>query len=342
MKVKGRFAPSPSGRMHIGNMYAALLSWLSVRAQNGSWILRMEDLDQKRCRHEYATQLLDDLRWLGLDWDEGPSLADGNARDGADNAATSYFQSERTALYQAAYNQLCAQGLIYDCYCRRADLAAARAPHARDGTPTYNGHCRALTAAERVVLAQKRNPAQRVCVSGTVPQASSDDRAHHAVRKSASSFPAVSTFCDEHYGTQNADLARDCGDFIVRRADGTFAYQLAVTVDDAMMGVTEVLRGRDLLLSTHQQLFLYRRLNLTPPRFCHIPLLVTKDGRRLSKRDHDCDMGVLRACYSPEQLIGIIMHLCGCTDHAEPMTAREAVSTFRWERLPLHDITVQL
>ena len=265
---------------------------------------------------------MDDLRWLGLDWDGGA-----DADTSSNGATASYFQSERTALYQAAFERLQAQGLVYDCYCRRADLFAASAPHASDGTPIYSGRCRTLGKRERDAIARASNrpPAQRVCVSGTVTQ---------PVR------PTLSRFTDGHYGAQAADLARDCGDFVLRRADGNFAYQLAVTVDDAAMGVTEVVRGRDLLASTHQQLFLYRALSLTPPRFAHLPLLVDESGRRLSKRDRDCDMGALRARHTPEELVGAIMHLCGLAAHNEPMTAQEAVPLFSWERLPTADIVV--
>ena len=299
--MKGRFAPSPSGRMHLGNVYAALLSWISVRRQCGSWLLRIEDLDRQRCRREYALQLMDDLRWLGLDWDEG--------------GGESYFQSNRDAVYEEAFSRLEAQGLVYDCFCRRADLRVSSAPHASDGTSVYSGRCRNLTAAEYDRLLAERVPAKRIRV---------DER--------------ESFFFDGHYGEVRCNLLHDCGDFILRRADGNFSYQLAVVVDDALMGVTEVVRGRDLLSSTHQQRYLYEKLGFTPPAFFHFPLLVAAGGRRLSKRDRDIDMGFLREHFSPEEIVGHLMHLAGFIDRDEGLSLNEAVSLFRWEKVPYDDI----
>ena len=286
--------------MHLGNVHAALLSWLSARKRGGRWLLRIEDLDRQRCRPEFTKQLLDDLRWLGMDRDGEP-----------------VFQSERDALYENAFVELQRQGLVYGCFCRRADLLAASAPHAADGTPVYSGRCRALSDTERHELSTQRPPAWRVMVGD-----------------------AESAFTDGLYGPQACKLARDVGDFVVRRADGNFAYQLAVVVDDALTGVTEVVRGRDLLASTHQQLFLYRRLSLRPPVFRHFPLLVAPDGRRLSKRDRDADMGVLRERHSPEALIGGIMHLLGFIDRNVPLSLNEALELFSWERMPQDNITV--
>lgn len=306
--MKGRFAPSPSGRMHLGNVYAAVLSWLSAKKQGGSWLLRIEDLDRQRCRRAYAEQLLDDLRWLGLEWDEGPASADD----------VFYLQSHRDAFYARAFSSLEAQGLVYDCFCRRADLLASSAPHASDGTPIYAGTCKRLSAAQKAdFLRQGRIPAKRVSVPDK-----------------------VTAFCDGHFGKQRCNLARDCGDFVVRRADGNFSYQLAVVTDDALMGVTEVVRGADLLASTHQQLFLYEALDYAPPQFSHLPLLVSADGRRLSKRDKDCDMGFFRANGTAQNLIGQIMWLCGFTAQKEAMSLDEALSVFDWNALPHKNIVV--
>lgn len=302
--MKGRFAPSPSGRMHLGNIYAALLSWLSARSQGGTWLLRIEDLDRQRCKAEYAVQLIDDLHWLGLEWDEG-------AEDG-------YFQSQRDDCYRQSFAALEAQGLVYDCFCRRADLLAASAPHASDGTPVYSGQCRSLSAAERERLSALRPPAKRIRV---------DDE--------------EVSFTDGHYGVQRCNLLHDCGDFVLRRADGNFAYNLAVVTDDALMGVTEVVRGRDLLGSTHQQLFLYRKLGFAPPRHFHLPLLTDTDGRRLSKRSRDTDMAFIRSRYTPQQVIGRLMHLCAFTEAAEPMSLTQALAAYRPQALPLQDICIQ-
>ena len=285
--------------MHLGNIYAALMSWLSVRKRGGSWILRIEDLDRQRCRREYADVLMDDLRWLGLDWDgEVP------------------YQSKRDAVYEQYFSALEKQGLVYDCFCRRADLLASSAPHASDGTPVYAGTCRNLTAAERERLGATRAPAKRI----RVPD-------------------CESVFFDGHYGKQCCNLLYNCGDFILRRADGNFSYQLAVVIDDALMGVTEVVRGRDLLSSTHQQIFLYGALGFPPPKFLHLPLLVNAEGKRLSKRDRDIDMGLLRTHFSAEQIVGKIMHLSGFTEHEEPLSLTEAVAVFDWEKMPVSDIS---
>ena len=323
--TKGRFAPSPSGRMHLGNIYAALISWLSAKKDGGSWLLRIEDLDRQRCKREWADQLMDDLLWLGLEWDEGPTPA-GNACN-AKNESTakiaggaapqSFFQSERDSIYQKYFRALEEHGLVYDCFCRRADLLASSAPHANDGTPIYAGTCRDLSAADRERLLKERSPAKRIRLP---------DR--------------ESVFVDGHYGQQKCKLARDCGDFILRRADKNFSYQLAVTVDDALMGVTQVARGRDLLTSTHQQLFLYNALGLAVPQFYHFPLLVNKEGRRLSKRDKDTDMGYLRSRFAPQEIIGKLMFLCGMAPTDKAMDLQEAAAFFAWNKLPQENIVV--
>ncbi len=289
--------------MHLGNIYAALMSWLSVRKQNGSWLLRIEDLDRQRCRPEYAEMLMDDLHWLGLDWDEGGS--------------EDYFQSRRDQVYEEVFSRLDDMGLVYDCFCRRADLLASSAPHASDGRPVYSGKCRNLTEEEKNLLLQKGPPAKRIRL---------EDR--------------QSSFTDGHYGLVSCSLLHDCGDFILRRADGNFSYQLAVVADDALMGVTEVVRGRDLLSSTHQQLYLYEKLGYPAPDFFHLPLLVSADGRRLSKRDRDCDMAFLRSHFTPQKITGHLMYLCAFIDRDEELSLDEAVSLFSWDRLPQDDIRV--
>ena len=308
--MRGRFAPSPSGRMHLGNVYSALLSYLSARKKGGEWILRIEDLDRQRCKKEYSVQLLDDLLWLGLKWD--------NASSSSECALSpEFFQSNRDFFYINAFDSLCERGLVYDCFCRRADLLSASAPHASDGTPIYSGKCRNLSENERNLLSKTRAPAKRLMV---------EDR--------------NISFVDGHFGAQNCNLLRDCGDFIIRRADGNFAYQLAVVVDDALMGVTEVVRGRDLLSSVGAQLYLYETLSFTPPEFYHLPLLLSPDGRRLSKRDKDCDMGFLRDNFTPEELIGKILCLSGCLEKEETLSPQEAVSAFDWEKVKKEDMSV--
>lgn len=308
-QVKGRFAPSPSGRMHLGNIFSALLAWLSARAAGGTLVLRVEDLDPDRCRAEYAAQLADDLRWLGLDWDEGYE------RGGEDGP---YLQSLRTERYAGAFRLLEERGLVYPCYCSRAERLAAGAPHRSDGQSVYSGKCRALTEDMRRELeAAGRRPAWRLRVP--------DEEWR---------------FTDGHMGPYTENLERDCGDFIVRRSDGVYAYQLAVTVDDAAMGVTQVVRGRDLLDSTPRQRYLYRLLGLTPPEFFHVPLLTAPDGRRLSKRERDLDMGALRGRYTAEALVGLLAHLAGLLERPEPVAARELVPHFSWDRVPQTDIVI--
>ncbi len=307
MGVKGRFAPTPSGRMHLGNLLAALLAWLDARAAGGELVLRIEDLDTQRTSPDLARQLMDDLRWLGLDWDEGGLEPD-------------YMQSRRAAYYEEAFRILEGRGLIYPCYCTRSERMAASAPHRDDGAVVYSGKCFHLTAAERSELErQGRRPAWRVrCPDQTV------------------------ALEDGNCGPYAENLARDCGDFIVRRSDGVFAYQLAVVVDDALMGVNHVVRGWDLLCSAPRQAWLHRVLGYEPPRFFHTPLLLAPDGRRLAKRDHDLDMGALRQRYGPEELTGLLAFYAGLMDRPEKVTARELVRQFSWAKVPKNDVIVCL
>ena len=245
--VTGRFAPSPSGRLHLGNLACSLLAWLSAKSQGGRIVLRIEDLDAERCPRVYADLLEQDLAWLGLTWDEGGSTGGAHAP---------YYQSECGDIYTQSYRKLEQRGLVYPCFCSRSQLHAASAPHTSDGNVIYPGTCRGLTPEEIAEKRKKKAPAYRLMVP--------DEEI---------------TFTDGCMGTHTENLLRDCGDFYLRRADGVFAYQLAVVVDDARMGVTEVVRGADLLSSTARQLYLYRLLGLQPPHFAHCPLLLAADGR---------------------------------------------------------------
>lgn len=291
----GRFAPSPSGRMHLGNVFTALLAWLSVRSQKGKMLLRIEDLDPDRSKREYIDALKDDLAWLGLTYDEEMPL-----------------QSTRAARYAEAFAKL----PTYPCYCTRNELHDASAPHASDGKLIYAGTCRNLTEAER--SAKHRTPAWRVCV------------------------PDIEiAFTDGVYGVQRENLAKDCGDFIVRRSDGVYAYQLAVVCDDADGGVTEVVRGCDLLDSTPRQIWLYQALGLPVPRFYHVPLLVAPDGKRLSKREKSLDIAHLRERYTPEELIGRLAYYAGLTAAPVPVSAAELIERFSWEKIGRSPIVVR-
>ena len=283
--------------MHLGNVFSALMAWASVCSQNGSLILRIEDLDIRAHNPQYTSLLLDDLQWLGLTWDKGP-----------------YYQSKRTELYQEALSDLKQQGLLYPCFCSRADLHAAQAPHASDGTYVYAGTCRNLSQSEREELSAHKIPATRM----QVPH-------------------KIYTFEDRVYGPTSQNLAESCGDFIVQRADGVFAYQLAVVVDDADMGITEVVRGSDLLSSTPRQLYLQDVLGLSHPTYAHLPLLVAPDGRRLSKRNHDLDLGVLRSQgKTPEEILGFLAYCAGLTEENEPLSAVQIANRFSWETLRAH------
>ena len=307
MAVCGRFAPTPSGRIHLGNILCAMLSWLSVRAAGGTYLLRIEDLDAMRCPRELADQIEDDLHWFGIDWDAGGS-AGGDA----------WYQSKRTEIYDRGFAELERQGLLYPCFCSRAELHAAQAPHRSDGTYVYAGTCRGLTPEQIAQKRRQRPPAARVRVP---------DR--------------VISFADGCQGTYCENLARDCGDFIIRRSDGVYGYQLAVVVDDAAMGVTEGVRGRDLLESTPRQLYLYEVLGLAAPCFYHIPLLTAPDGRRLSKRDGDLDLGLLRARFGrPEPIVGMLAAAIGLRPTTQPVALRELIADFSWERIPRGDIAL--
>lgn len=292
--VVGRFAPSPTGRMHAGNVFAALTAWLVAKSQGGRIVLRIEDLDAERSKPVYIDAVQRDLEALGLTWDEGP-----------------YFQHDRTEAYRAAYDELRERGLVYPCFCTRADLHAASAPH-RGEKPVYPGTCRHLSDGERAVRAQQRMPAQRLIVP---------DR--------------EVAFVDQVQRSYAQNLVADCGDFLVQRSDGAFAYQLAVVVDDAAQGVTSVVRGVDLLCSTPQQLYLQELLGLPHPVYAHIPLLVAERDRRLSKRDRDAALDALLARFkTPEAVIGHIAGITGLAPACDPATPEELLATFDLAALP--------
>lgn len=299
-KVVGRFAPSPSGRMHLGNLWSCLLAWLSARSVGGGMVLRLEDLDPDRCKREYCDQVMRDLEWLGLDWDNQP-----------------VYQSERTELYAQAFAQLEQQGLVYPCYCNRAERLAASAPHRSDGVVIYGGRCRNLSREEQEELEKTRRPAWRLRVP---------DEEY--------------IFQDLLQGEYRENLERDCGDFILRRSDGVYAYQLAVVVDDALMGVNQVVRGQDLLDSTPRQNYIQNLLGYPHPQYGHVPLLLAGDGRRLAKRDRDQELGQLQQRYTAPELVGKLAHLAGLLDRPEAVTPRELVSLFSWDKVPQGDIKI--
>ena len=301
--VRGRFAPSPTGRMHLGNVFCALLSWLSAKSQGGEWVLRIEDLDPQRSKKDYALQLMDDLQWLGLPWDGEP-----------------VWQSQRGDIYEEYLLNLTNMGLTYPCYCTRADIMATQAPHETDGRVVYKGTCRP-SVAHHSPLTAHRSPLEAT-TRLIVPD-------------------CTIAFTDGHYGKHDINLAEHCGDYIIRRKDGAWAYQLAVVVDDALMGVTEIVRGRDLLLSSPQQIHLRELLFPSPLTvdFFHHPLLCNAEGQRLCKRDKSMDLEYLRGTgITPQEIIGKLAYLAGLTDTTTPITPSELLPLFSWDKVPTEDI----
>ena len=288
LKPVGRFAPTPSGRMHLGNVFAALLAWLSVKSRDGEMVLRMEDLDTQRTSNEFADILREDLRWLGLSWDREQSP-----------------QSQRSAVYDRYFEELRGRGLIYPCYCTRSQLHSVNAPHLSDGTYVYTGTCRNLTEPPK-----DRKPAWRVMVP---------DR--------------LWTLEDIVQGHYELNLLTQCGDMVMRRADGVYVYQLAVTVDDGEAGVTEVVRGMDLLSSAPRQMYLQELFGFAHPAYAHVPMLLAPDGRRLSKRDRDLDLGELRKNVSRETLLGTLAFAAGILDQKCAISPEELAMEFSWEKV---------
>lgn len=296
MSIVGRLAPSPTGAQHIGNARTYLVAWLSARSQGGTVRLRIEDIDSPRIKPGAADQAIADLRWLGLDWDGEPVV-----------------QTARLPLYEAALETLKRQNLVYPCTCTRSDIAAAAsAPHAEHEGPTYPGTCSHRCA---------------------------DDACHLAAEGKSFAWRFRVThsplFTDRYAGEQQIDLRHLGGDFVVWKSAGTPAYQLAVVVDDADLGITEVIRGDDLIPSTPRQLLLYEALGLTPPTFAHIPLVVGQDGRRLAKRHGDSRLASLRdAGVRPEELVGLLAWSCGWIQQPQPLSLRELVPLFCLKTIP--------
>ncbi|MBC8131797.1 MAG: tRNA glutamyl-Q(34) synthetase GluQRS [Deltaproteobacteria bacterium] len=303
---RGRYAPSPTGRLHAGNARTALLAWLAARIRRAPFVMRIEDLDRSRVIPGAEAALLDDLFWLGLDWDEGPD------RGGAFGP---YRQTERGALYDAAIERLLAMGRAFPCACSRAEIArAASAPHAEDEEgPRYPGTCRA--APRREVEARARD-------MGRPPAIRFDGRGE------------CIAFVDEVHGRIDPFGAAGIDDFVLRRSDGVAAYQLAVVVDDAAMQIGQVVRGQDLLLSTPRQIALYQALGWTPPRFAHVPLLLTRSGDRMAKRTRPTEIADLRArgC-DPAAVVGQLAASAGLLESGVSCAPRDLLARFI-DRLP--------
>jgi glutamyl-tRNA synthetase len=297
--VRGRYAPSPTGTLHLGNLRTALLAWLFARSAGGRFVLRMEDLDQARVRPGAAEQQLADLRWLGVEWDEGPHIG---------GAFGPYVQSARMHIYDAELARLRTRELIYSCYCTRAELSRVASAPQGDDAPRYPGTCRDLSSrARRRLEASGRRPALRF----------------HAP-------DMMYSFRDHVAGLVEENVATSVGDFVVRRSDGIVAYQLAVVVDDALMGITQVARGADLLPSTPRQLALYDALGYAAPReFAHVSLALDEGGVRMAKRDASRGVATLRAAgVRPERVLGALAASCGLWPIGTPATLADLLSAF--------------
>ena len=305
----GRYAPTPSGRMHLGNLSTLLLAWLDARSGGGRFLLRIEDLDRARCKPAYTDQLLRDLDIFGFDYDGTPVR-----------------QSERDICYIETLEKLKKAAWLYECFCTRAELhsdrrnpvdADANAPQLGAEAPVYSGKCRNLSDADRQVLRLTRNPSLRI----EVPDCDI-------------------SFRDLKFGDFTENLARNCGDFVLRRSDGGWAYQLAVVADDAAQGITTVVRGRDLLSSTPRQIWLFSLLGKQPPSYLHVPLLMAPDGRRLSKRERDKELGAMLEHLSPGEIIGRLAFLLGIAPDPSPRMPGDLLPCYRRERIPTDDIVV--
>jgi glutamyl-tRNA synthetase len=297
--VRGRYAPSPTGVLHMGNIRTALLAWLFARCAAGQFVLRIEDLDRPRVRQGATQQIFDDLRWLGLDWDEGPDVGGPYAP---------YTQSERIEIYEQYLLHLQDAGLIYPCYCSRAEIAqVASAPQGSEG-PVYPGTCRHLTETQRRRYeAQNRRPSLRFRVD--------DER--------------IVTFTDLLAGPCTQHVQRAVGDFIVKRSDGVFAYQFSVVIDDALMQINQVVRGRDLLSSTARQILLFEALGFPLPTFAHVPLVRDEHGHRLAKRLQSEGLAPLQVQgLTPEQILGKLAASCGLIEQNVLCSPNELAQIF--------------
>ena len=300
--VRGRYAPSPTGDLHLGNLRTALLAWLYARTARGQFVLRIEDLDRPRVRPYATERMISDLRWLGLDWDEGPDIGGPHAP---------YTQSERIDIYRQQLQRLIDADLVYPCYCTRAEITrVASAPHEDEGPaePRYPGTCRTLTQAQRRAReASGRRPSLRLRVE--------DER--------------LVSFTDLIAGTVQQRVSRVVGDFIIRRSDGIFAYQFAVVVDDALMRLNQIVRGMDLLSSTPRQILLYKALGFPIPTFAHVPLVLDEQGKRFSKRSASAGLEPLRAAgRTPAQVIGQLAASCRLLPTGESINPSELVQRF--------------
>lgn len=297
---RGRLAPSPTGHIHLGNAWSFWAAWLAAKSRGGSCVLRLEDIDPARAKPEYTGALLRDLSWLGISWDNEPGPL--------------FRQSERADAYDGALELLRAKGVVYPCYCTRKELRdIAGAPHVDDAGAPYPGLCRTLTKEQRAAKeAEGRRHSLRLFCPLEVPW----------------------HFTDRIVGEMCMTLGECGGDFALRRSDGVYAYQLAVVVDDIAMGVTQVVRGNDILASTPRQLYLYSLLGASPPEYAHLPLVADADGERLAKRHAALTLATLRdAGVRAETLLGWLATASGLREAYAPMAAPEGQACFSWEKI---------
>ena len=308
--MRGRFAPSPSGWVHVGNALAGLLAWLSVRRQGGTMVWRLEDLDPPRVLAGAGAAAQQDMAWLGLDWDESPELG---------GPHPPYAQSDCSPLYDAALERLAAAGRLFPCHLSRKELQSiASAPHGADGSPPYPPELRPRDLPADWYASTAGDAALRFRVEDR------EESFHDLVQGEIRENPAVTV-----------------GDFVLRRRDGLYAYQLAVVVDDIRMGITEVVRGCDLLDSTARQMQLLQALGGPIPVYAHIPLVLNSAGEKLSKRDDALTLASLRDVgIVPEALVGWLAHAVGLRDSPRPCPAAALVADFGWRRLRQAAITL--
>ena len=303
--VRGRLAPSPTGYLHLGNAWAFLLAWAACRSQRGTLVLRMEDIDPERSHDAYTDAAMEDLHWLGLDWDEGPDRGGPYAP---------YRQSERLSLYRESLQYLLRADLAYPCYCTRKELRSlAGAPHVGDAGAAYPGTCRNLTPEQRQV---HERAGRRPCIRLRFPE-------------------RIYTFEDRIHGTITMTPDLCGGDFALQRSDGVIAYQLAVAVDDADMRISQVVRGEDILVSTPRQLALLDLLGLPRPQeYIHVPLLCDPHGERLAKRHASLALRALREKgVRPEAIVGYLAQKAGFLVSAIPLTPSELLPLFSPDHL---------
>ncbi|MDE7107482.1 MAG: tRNA glutamyl-Q(34) synthetase GluQRS [Clostridiales bacterium] len=295
--VIGRFAPTPSGFMHAGNLLCAMLAYLSAKSKGGKFIIRIEDLDALRCPRSAAMDIIETLKAVGITSDE-PML----------------WQSERTAAYKAAEQRLKTQTQIYPCYCSRAELHAPEITRLPDGGILYPKTCKSLTAEQKAEREKRVKPSLRISVPDEVV-----------------------AFIDGICGKQSQNLAESCGDFIIRRSDGVYAYQLAVVVDDGESGVTEVVRGADLLYDTPRQIYLQKLLGLPTPKYYHIPLVCDADGRKLSKSEGDSAQRLLKT-HSAKQIIGELAFAANLLNEPRPIDIDDLIPLYSADKIPCDKI----